>query len=143
MILAVRVLHVAVAAAWFGHKLLVPSDLRRSLSGDIEAADLLIPRLARAESLGVGTGIGTLATGLLLVVLAGPRSVAWPIWIGLALVVVAILVGALVARPASIRLRSAVNDQDLPTARQAARRLSNVLIAEGVLWTGALVSMLV
>ena len=31
MVLSLKVLHIVIAAAWFGHKLLIPADLRSSL----------------------------------------------------------------------------------------------------------------
>lgn len=142
MILTLRVLHVAVAAAWFGHKLLIPSDLRRSLS-DLDQATSLLPRLQLAERLGIGTGLGTLGTGLLLTFMIGPGVVAWPIYFGLGLVLIAIAVGAVVARPASIELREAIEGGTLERARKAGQRLSAVLTAEGLLWAGALVTMLI
>ncbi len=61
MITLMKILHTAVAA-WFGHELLLPSDLWTSLGG--EAAALLV-RLRRAETLGIATGLGMLLTGAL------------------------------------------------------------------------------
>ena len=142
MIVALKILHVAIAAAWFGHKLLVPQDLRQSLRSQPEAQSLL-PRLRRAEILGVASGLGTLLTGGGLVLVIGPRSVGASIYVGLALVVVAIAVGAVVARPTSTALRAAVSKEDLVSARSAAARLTSVLVTESVLWSGALVTMLI
>ena len=142
MIVALKVLHVAVAAAWFGHKLLVPSDLRHSLHSPTNAATLLV-RLRRAEALGVGAGLGTLLTGGALVLAIGPNAVRTPVYVGLALVVAAVAVGAVVARPASMRLRETVRDDDLASAREAANRLTTVLVTESVLWSAALVTMLI
>jgi hypothetical protein len=142
MITLTRILHIAVAAAWFGHKLLIPGDLRSSLD-DAESARRLMPRLARAEILGIATGLGTLVTGGLLVLLIGPGSVSDGVWVGLGLVLTAIASGAIVARPASNRLRSAVASIDLTSARRDARRLSQLLLVESLLWSAALVAMLV
>lgn len=142
MILVLRVLHVAIAAAWFGHKLLVPSDLRSSLASETEAQSLLV-RLRKAEMLGIATGMGTLLTGGALVVAIGPQIVPTLVYVGLALVVAAIAVGAVVARPASQRLTKSVWDGDLVSAREAATRLASVLVTESVLWSGALITMLI
>ena len=137
----IRILHVAVAAAWFGHKLLIPADIGASL-GSQQAAESLIERLQRAEPLGIATGLGTLGTGLALVFAIGPRTVSVGIYVGLALVIVAIAVGAAVARPASVALQDAVAKGDLSSARAAAGRLTIVLWTESTLWSGALVTML-
>lgn len=142
MITLVKILHIAVAAAWFGHKLLIPADLRTSL-GDEGTARHLVARLTRAETLGIATGLGTLATGGLLAVLIGPGSVRDGVWVGLGLVLAAIALGGMVARPASSGLRSAVGSGDLALARRSAGRLSQVLIAESLLWSGSLIAMIV
>ncbi len=57
MMTLTKIIHIAVASAWFGHKLSIPTDLRSSL-GDADAARRLLPRLARAEALGVPPGWG-------------------------------------------------------------------------------------
>lgn len=142
MMVALRVLHVAVAAAWFGHKLLVPSDVRRSLASQTEAESLVV-RLRKAELLGIVTGMGTLLTGGALVLAIGPQAVRTSVYVGLALVVAAIAIGAVVARPASLRLSESVGDGDLASAREAANRLTSVLVTESVLWSGALVTMVI
>ncbi|MGZ8785601.1 MAG: hypothetical protein ACXW1Y_08580 [Acidimicrobiia bacterium] len=143
MLTVVRILHIAVAAVWFGHKLLIPADLRQSIGGGVEQAGALIVRLRRAEQLGVITGLGTLLTGLVLVFMIGPAMVGSGIYVGLGLVLGAIALGAIVARPASVRLREAVTAGDLEAAGSEARTVSQVLVAESVLWSAALVSMLV
>ena len=142
MITVVRILHVGVAAAWFGHKLLIPFDIRSSLKDPHEAASLVV-RLRRAETLGISTGMGTLITGGLLAVMIGPGIIPAGIYVGLGLVVVAIAVGAIIARPASIGLRASVTDGRLDLASTHAARLTSVLVVESVLWSGALVAMLV
>ncbi len=142
MVVALKVVHVAVAAAWFGHKLLVPSDLRSSLGSQSEA-ESLVARLRRAEILGIATGLGTPLTGAALVLVIGPLNVQATVYIGLALVIVAIAVGAVVARPASMALTETVGDGDLVAARSAAARLTSVLALESVLWSAALVTVLV
>ncbi len=142
MITLMKILHIAVAAAWFGHKLLIPSDLRSSLR-DVETAHRLMQRLARAEILGIATGLGTLLTGGLLVLLIGAASVGVGVWVGLGLVLTAIVIGAIVARPASNQLRSDVASGDLSAARRSGARLSQVLIAESLLWSAALIAMII
>ncbi len=141
MLTLVRVLHVGLAAAWFGHKLLIPADLRRSIGG-VEPARALIVRLGLAEQLGVITGLGTLVTGVVMVFMIGPAVVRSGIYVGLGLVLGAIAIGATVARPASARLRAAVTAGNLEAAGPEARTLSQVLAAESLLWAASLVSML-
>ncbi len=138
MTVFLRVLHIGVAAAWFGHKLLVPGDLRASLDST-QSGDQLIGRLERAERLGQITGVGTLLTGALLWWNVG--SVDTGVMVGAGLVVVAILIGATMARPASIRLKRAILDADMPAARSAGQRIVAVLTVESVLWVGALIAM--
>lgn len=141
VLIIARVLHIGTAAAWFGHKLLIPPDIGRSLRSVGEARSLVV-RLRRAEPLGIGTGMGTLATGAILVLLVGADAVGAWIWVGLGLVVAAIVLGASLARPASTRLQAAVRRSDLNEARTQGQRLSRLLVAEALLWAAALVTML-
>ncbi len=143
MLTAVRLIHIAVAAAWFGHKLLIPADLRQAVGAGGAEAGALVVRLDRAEWLGVLTGLGTLVTGVALVFVVGPDVVGSGVYVGLGLVVAAIVLGAMVARPATIRLRRAVAVGDMATASVDGRTVSRVLATESVLWSAALVSMLV
>ena len=143
MDLFLRFLHIAVAAAWFGHKLLVPGDIKAALaSGQGESNDL-VPRLNRAERLGQLTGVGTVLTGLLLAWFVGFDTVAATTYFGLGLVVLAILIGATIARPASNALRSAISNEDRAGAALAGRQIRRVLAIEGLLWSATLVTMLV
>lgn len=143
MILVLTITHVAIAAAWFGHKLLLPGDIRMSVhAGQAEAEDL-VRRLRRAERLGVLTGLGTLVSGAGLMWAVGLETVSLWIWTGLALVVAAIAIGALIARPASKRLTNAVESGDRVAATVEGRRIGRVLAIESLLWLGALSTMLV
>lgn len=138
MTVFLRVLHIGTAAAWFGHKLLIPGDIRAGLA-DLATARTLVSSLDRAERLGQITGVGTLLTGGLLWWNVG--SVDTGVMVGAGLVVLAILAGVTVARPASNRLRDSVAGDDLTGARSAARRVMAVLGIESLLWVGALVAM--
>jgi hypothetical protein len=143
MILVLDILHIALAAAWFGHKLLIPGDIRSSVHAGQAESEALLKRLRRAERFGILTGIGTLLSGSALLWLLGPETVALWIWVGLALVVVAIGIGGTIARPASRRLREAVGRGDRVEATVAGRQVNRVLAAESRLWVGALVTMIV
>lgn len=140
MTVFLRVLHIGVAAAWFGHKLLVPGDIRQALV-DQSSADRLLSRLGQAERLGQATGIGTLVTGALLWWNVG--SVDTGVMIGAGLVILAILLGAAVARPASNALKSAIGSSDLARARSAGNRVMTVLGVESLLWVTALTAMVI
>ena len=143
MILALRILHVAVAAAWFGHKLLIPGDIRRAVQSGDQGGEALLTRLRRAQRLGQWTGIGTLLSGAALIWSVGVVTVGFWIWVGLGLVIVAIGTGAAVGGPASKRLFEAVSNGDRVEATVAGGQVNRVLGVEGLLWVGALATMMV
>lgn len=118
--------------------MLVPGDLRASLN-EGAPAELLIGRLDRAERLGQVTGVGTLLTGALLWWNVG--SVDTGVMVGAGLVVIAILIGATVARPASNGLKEALRRGDASKARSSSQRIVGVLAVESALWVGALAAM--
>lgn len=142
MDLALRTLHVLVAAAWFGHKLLVPGDIRAAVTDSVESTRGLLPRLKRAERFGQFSGVGTLVTGALMVWWVGVDGVAVSIWVGFGLVLAAILTGAIVARPASNAFRALAEAGDRPGAAKAGRIITRVLAVESMLWAATLVLML-
>lgn len=143
MVLALQVAHIAIAAAWFGHKLLVPADIRQSVhAGQAEAEDLL-RRLRRAERFGILSGAGTLVSGGALMWAVGVETLSVWIWVGLGLVIVAIGIGATVARRASQQLRDAVGRGDRVQATVVGRQINRALGIESLLWLGALVTMVV
>ena len=143
MILALRILHIAVAAAWFGHKLLIPGDIRQSAGAGPPQAPALLGRLRRAERLGQLTGLGTLLSGGLLAWAVGVETVSIGVWAGLGLVLTAIVVGATMGRSASKQLRAAIEEGDRVAATIAGRQINQVLGVESLFWMGALVGMLV
>ncbi len=143
MIDALRILHIAIAAAWFGHKLLIPGDIHRSAAADPSQAQAMIDRLKRAERLGKWTGVGTLLSGGALLWAVGVDEVGIGVWVGLGLVICAIALGATTARTASNHLREAVTRGDRVGATIAGGRLSRVLGMESLLWVGALTAMVV
>lgn len=142
MIFALTVIHIAIAAAWFGHKLLIPGDIRRSMHAGQDEWEALVARLTRAERFGVVTGLGTLMSGAVLMWAVGIEEVSLWIWVGAGLVLVAVGFGAVVARPASRQLKDAVAGGDRVAATVAGRQISRVLGVESLLWLGALVTML-
>lgn len=143
MVVTLQILHIALAAAWFGHKLLIPGDIRASAKTTPDGAGAFVGRLKRAERVGIVTGLGTLAAGIGLAYAVDASTVGYGVWIGATLVLVALVVGAIFARPASTRLKEAVIAGDRVAATVAGNRLSNMLGIEGLLWVGALTGMVI
>lgn len=143
MVVTLTVLHIALAAAWFGHKLLIPGDIRASAKAAPKGAGAFVARFRRAERIGIVTGLGTLAAGVGLAYAVDASTVGFGVWIGATLVVVAIVVGAVFGRPASKKLQEAVIAGDRVEATVAGNRLSNILAIEGLLWIGALTGMVI
>lgn len=143
MVVALQILHIALAAAWFGHKLVVPGDIRASAKSAPEGGAAFVSRLRRAQRLGIVTGSGTLAAGVGLAYAVDASTVGYGVWIGATLVVAAIVVGAIFGRPSSKRLQEAVIAGDRVAATVAGNRLNNVLGLEGLLWVGALSGMVI
>lgn len=137
------ILHVLFAAAWFGHKLLIPRDVRVSVRHP-ESAAFLIERMDRAKRLGMLTGLGTLATGVWLMDLTtGLTRARFEIYVALAAVLAMFLVGALYAGPAWNRIREAVDAEDTPGAVGGATAFNRALNLETLLWVLALTMMVV
>lgn len=143
MIVALSVIHIAIAAAWFGHKLLLPGEIRRSVGGEPNEARLLVDRLKHAERLGIVTGLGTVVSGGLLLWAVGVETVGPGVWVGLGLALCAMVLGATIARPASQRLAKSVANGDRVGATIAGTQISRTLGMESLLWMGALVSMVI
>jgi hypothetical protein len=143
MIATLTIVHIAIAAAWFGHKLLLPGDIRASAGARTEAAGPFLSRLQRAERFGVATGLGTLASGGALWWVVGFDTVDAGVWVGAGLVLGAILIGAMLGGPATRQLRAAVESGDRIAATVAGGRLNRVLGIESLLWLGALTAMVV
>lgn len=142
VILVIKILHVISAAIWFGHKALLPRDIRHSLHKRHEHQGLSV-RMARAERVGIVAGLATLATGLGLVHLTtGFDATPLRIWIGLAGVLGILLVGGLVSSPAWREVRAGLEANDLPAAVARVGALVGGLRLEGLLWVLALTTML-
>lgn len=141
MLIVFKVLHIAFAAAWFGHKLLIPRDLDTSLV-EQSRADGLVRRMHIAERLGIGSGLGTVLTGVGLVFMTtGWSEVSVRIWIGLGAALSMFLVGGLVARPAWLRIEAAVEEGALSKAQAETGGFKRTLVAENTLWIIALTAM--
>jgi len=143
MTVTLEILHIAIAAAWFGHKLLIPGDIRRSVHAGQAESEALLTRMRRAERFGIITGLGTLLSGCALMWVVGIDTVDVGIWVGLGLVLAALALGLTMGRPASRGLRAAITNGDRVDATIAGGQISRALGLESLLWLGALVSMVV
>lgn len=139
----VTIAHIAVAAAWFGHKLLLPRDIRVSVREPATGAHL-IGRMRRAEMLGITSGVLTLGTGIWLMLLTtGFADAPVEIHIALGAVIAMFLVGFFVARPAWRNIRSAIEKGDTPGAAGGVTAFNRALGLESLLWILALTMMII
>jgi hypothetical protein len=142
VIVALKIAHIAVAAAWFGHKLLIPSDIRESIRAS--AGELSVQRLKRAERLGVVSGLLTLLSGLALIYLTtGFGDAPLRIYVGLGAVLAMFVVGAVSGRPASKQIKAGLLEGDAVMASAAEPRLRRALGLENLLWVLALGTMVI
>jgi hypothetical protein len=142
MVVALKIFHVLVAAAWFGHKLLIPRDIRDSIHHLEQGIDLFVARIKRAERLGQVSGLLTVASGLGLIYLVwGFADVPVRIYIGLGAAVLMFISGATVARPAWNRIRSGLDAGDPTMAAAAEPQLRRAFLLENLLWVLALAAM--
>lgn len=143
MIEVLTVAHVAFAAAWFGHKLLIPRDVRVSVR-EPESGRNLVGRMRRAQSLGLFAGLLTLGTGLWLIILTtGFAQAPVTIHIALATVIGMFLVGFLAARPAWNRIKDAIDAGDTPGAVGGVTSFNRAINLESLLWILALTMMII
>lgn len=138
---SVVILHVVFAAAWFGHKLLIPRDVRVSVR-TAESGELLIDRMQRARRLGMLSGLGTLGTGIWLIYLTtGFFDAPVTIYIALGVVVLMFIIGATIARTAWNKIRDAIAANDVPGAAGGVSAFNRALNLESLLWILALTMM--
>ncbi len=139
----VTIAHILVASAWFGHKLLIPRDVKLSARHP-ESASLLFERMARAQRFGIGAGVATLGTGIWLVYLTtGPADAMLGTYVAFAAVIAMFVVGATVARPAWNRVRIAIEAGSTPDAVGGATGFGRALNLESLLWVFALTMMVI
>jgi hypothetical protein len=140
---ALEILHIAVAAAWFGSRLLIPADVSASIHDD-RSPTLFIARVGRARRLSWISGVLTLLTGLgLMQLTSGLFDAPWTIYAGLVAAVVMLGVGWFVAGPPWKRIRDGLERGDAPTASASVPRFRQALTLESLLWLLALGSMIV
>jgi hypothetical protein len=139
----VTIAHVAFAAAWFGHKLLIPRDVRVSVR-EPDSGRNLVSRMRRAQRLGLLSGLLTLGTGVWLVTLTtGFSEAPVEIHISLAIVMVMLIVGFIAARPAWKRIKDAIDAGDTPGAVGGVTSFNRAMNLESLLWILALTMMII
>ena len=142
MIVALKILHVLAAAIWFGHKLLIPGDVRTSIK-DLSGSAMFVDRMKRAERLGIASGLVTVLSGLALTYLVwGLTGAPIRINLGLAAALGMFIVGATVARPAWRRIRSGIERGNAPSAASGIGPSTRALALENLLWNFALGTMI-
>jgi len=141
VILALKIAHVAFAAAWFGHKLLIPRDIHHSIR-DIEGAGQFFGRMKRAERFGITAGVLTVASGLGLMYLdSGFMDAPFRIYLGLGAALAMFVVGAFVARPSWKVIEAGLSEEDPVHASAGVLRLRQAFMLENLLWLLALGTM--
>jgi hypothetical protein len=138
---ALLVVHIAAAAAWFGHKLLIPGDVARALGAGPQAASEMVVRVGRAAPLGIGSAVVTVLSGVALLAVNGWSSTVLR-GIGIMAALGAVAVGAVGGRRAWGGVTASVADDDLATAAAFGRSFGRVLVSENVLWLVALAAMI-
>lgn len=141
MMVALKIAHVAFAAAWFGHKLLIPGDIKESVHS-VDGAALFVRRIERAERLGIASGLLTIASGLGLIYFGtGFAEAPLRIYLGLAATIAMVVIGATMARPAWKTIRMGLLDGDAAGASAGEPALRRSLTLENLLWLAALGAM--
>ena len=141
MIIALKIIHIVAAAVWFGHKVLIPGDVRASIR-DTTGSAALILRMKRAERAGIASGLVTVASGVGLIHLVfGFANAPLRIYIGLAAALAMFVIGATVARPAWQQITVGLEQGDTPGAAAGVGPFNRALVLENLLWVLALGTM--
>ncbi len=141
MIVALKIIHITFAAAWFGHKILISRDVSESVRSMV-GTEAFVARIKRAERLALFSGLMTLASGVALVYYTtGFADTPLLIYLGLAAVLAMFVVGAFVARPAWKTILTGLSQQDVVAASAGEPRLRQSLLLEDLLWILALATM--
>lgn len=136
-----KVIHITAAAVWLGHKVLIPRDLEASIPAGGASAAQAVTRVDAAERIGQLTGVVTFLSGVVLIVMLGFDRVSEWKYVGAALVVISFVIGASVARPAWNQAKAWVAAGEATRTVVPIQRLRGVLLAESILWVGALTTM--
>lgn len=98
--------------------------------------------MGRAQTLGIVSGLGTLASGIWLMHLTtGITNASVTTYLALGAVVAMFIVGAVVASPAWKRIRRAIEAEDVPSAAAGVTGFNRAITLESLLWILALTMM--
>jgi putative copper export protein len=138
---ALTVLHITAAAAWFGHKLGHTGELRASTHSMDGSSPELAARVRRGTRIDFVAAALTFLTGAGLVALKGVDQVATTVLGGIAAAV--LLVGFMVGvtRPARRRLADELTAGRRPESTAAAKGVARATTVEHLLWVAALTLM--
>lgn len=138
---ALTVLHITAAAAWFGHKLGHTGELRASVHSMDASRPDLAARVRRRTRIDAVAATFTFLTGGGLVVIEGGDQLAPTVLggIGAAAVLVGVMVG--VTRPARKRLADELAAGRRPESTAAVKGVARAMMAEHLVWLTALTLM--
>jgi len=133
--------HVLCAAAWLGAALWVPRDAKRTLALGKPFQAALPARVAPALELDLWSGVGTVATGLVVLSALGGRP-RLGILIGFALALARLALTFGLLRPSWRLVASRISaGEEVKPDDPAVRRMSGIAGAGHALWAGALFTM--
>jgi len=139
--LCLRFLHILSAALWMGSGLFWPGALRRALLVEPPHPGPALEQAHAGAGLDLGAGLAVLVTGLAYASPLGGVPLRAGILLGLLLALARLVLVAVLARPALRRVKSALGEGDLASARAASRKLLGYSGSAHLLWLLALVAM--
>ena len=140
----VRLSHLLAMAVWLSAGLLAPRDVSESLERGAASCVPLMGRLRRTARVMNLAAWGTVASGLGLVLLGRGWATPASVWWGLALTLLAILVGRVAIRPsvqAIVAVQPLLDGLSAPERRRIAHRFTLGVRAEDLLRLAVLVLM--
>jgi uncharacterized membrane protein len=139
------VIHVLSAALWFGGAVFMPRALREALQGERAEARRRLPSLLRQGKVLAIAAITVIASGIALALIPEGGFAALPMrfHIALALALIWLGIGLLVARPTTARIAAiAASEAPLDSANRLLGRVSAAAGVQHLLFTVVLVLML-
>jgi hypothetical protein len=137
------ILHVVAMATWFGVGLSQPRRARAALSGPADTAKVVLASITREVRIIGAAAATTILSGLALIFVRGGFAAMPPrIHIGLALALVAALVGGLGAGRTFAKINTMLETRPPSEALPLAKKLSAYAGVFQLLWLVVLVLML-